>query len=215
MAFDKTDVLPLTSRFVVVDDYDIKGGGIVLEALEDSQTRVRDQVFLRENRWEKSLVGAEHRAERYNQKATLLLVTGPARSPRKEIAKALERRLFEEGKLVYFLAFGSVRYGVDADITRSDAPRSEPELMRRLGEVAHILVDAGLILVVSAQALSTEDLEVFKTTVDPERILVAWAGEPGPEGLPVDLDLGAAPEAEAVDRLKTLLQERGAIFRPW
>jgi len=48
----------------------------------------------------------------------MILVTGEHESDRKGVAKALEGKLFEDGKVVYFLGIGSVLYGVDADIER-------------------------------------------------------------------------------------------------
>ena len=50
------DALAATSRFVVVDAYEISGGGIVREALPDKQDAVREKVLLREWKWE---VGSE------------------------------------------------------------------------------------------------------------------------------------------------------------
>ena len=116
IAFDLANEIPSTGRFVIVDDYEIRGGGIVLEDLEDNQAWVRDKLFLRDYKWEKSSISWEQRAERYNQKATLILVTGEKDSGKKPFARSLESRLFTEGKWVYFLGIGNVLYGLDADI---------------------------------------------------------------------------------------------------
>ncbi len=54
IAFDAANGIPDTSRFVIVDDYEIWGGGIVLEAIGDAeQTQLRDEVFLRNQKWVK------------------------------------------------------------------------------------------------------------------------------------------------------------------
>ena len=165
---------PPTSRFVIVDDFEIRGGGIVREALPDRQAGVRDRVLLRNYKWEPSIIQPEHRAEKYNQKAALILVTGEHESDRKGVAKALEGKLFEDGKVVYFLGIGSVLYGVDADIERK--PENRLEHMRRLAEVANLMLDAGMILVVAAAELTQDDLEVIKTAVPPDWIETIWAG---------------------------------------
>ena len=56
----------------------------------------------------------------------LVLVTGEHESDRKGVAKALEGKLFEDGKVVYFLGIGNVLYGVDADLKASrGAPLDE------------------------------------------------------------------------------------------
>lgn len=214
IAFDLATEIAATSRFVVIDDFEIRGGGIIREALDDRQTSVRDKVLLRNYKWEASLIGPERRAEKYNQRSNLLLVTGEEEVERKSLAKALESRLFEDGKVVYFLGIGNVLYGVDADIERKDENRQEH--MRRLAEVANLMLDAGVILIVSASELQQEDLEVIKATVDPERIDVVWVGDKVTTDLTCDLVL-TEPEqdSERVDRVKGLLQDKGVIFRPW
>ena len=160
---------------MIVDDFEIRGGGIVREALPDRQAGVRDRVLLRNYKWEPSIIQPERRAEKYNQKAALILVTGEHETDRKGVAKALEGKLFEDGKVVYFLGIGSVLYGVDADIERK--PENRLEHMRRLAEVANLMLDAGIILVVAAAELTQDDLEVIKTAVQPDWIETIWAGD--------------------------------------
>jgi bifunctional enzyme CysN/CysC len=213
IACDLAADIPATSRFVIVDDFEIRGGGIVREALPDRQTSVRDRVLLRNYKWEPSIIQPEHRAEKYNQKAALILVTGEHDTDRKGVAKALEGKLFEDGKVVYFLGIGSVLYGVDADIERK--PENRLEHMRRLAEVANLMLDAGIILVVAAAELTQDDLEVIKTAVQPDWIETIWAGDTITTDLAVDLQVPGGAVPEAVDRLKAHLQDKGIIFRPW
>jgi len=213
IACDLAEDVPATSRFVIVDDFEIRGGGIVREALPDRQAAVRDRVLLRNYKWEPSIIQPEHRAEKYNQKAALILVTGEHESDRKGVAKALEGKLFEDGKVVYFLGIGSVLYGVDADIERK--PENRLEHMRRLAEIANLMLDAGIILVVAAAELTQDDLEVIKTAVQPDWIETVWAGDTITTDLAVDLQLPGGAVPEAVDRLKAHLQDKGIIFRPW
>jgi bifunctional enzyme CysN/CysC len=213
IACDLAEDIPTTSRFVLVDDFEIRGGGIVREALPDRQTAVRDRVLLRNYKWEPSIIQPEQRAEKYNQKAALILVTGEHESDRKGVAKALEEKLFEDGKVVYFLGIGSVLYGVDADIERK--PENRQEHMRRLAEVANLMLDAGIILVVAAAELTQDDLAVIKTAVPPDWIETIWAGDTVTTDLACDLQLPGGAVPEAVDRLKAHLQDKGIIFRPW
>jgi bifunctional enzyme CysN/CysC len=213
IACDLAEDVPATSRFVIVDEFEIRGGGIVREALPDRQATVRDRVLLRNYKWEPSIIQPEHRAEKYNQKAALILVTGEHESDRKGVAKALEGKLFEDGKVVYFLGIGSVLYGVDADIERK--PENRLEHMRRLAEIANLMLDAGIILVVAAAELTQDDLEVIKTAVQPDWIETIWAGDTITTDLAVDLQLPGGAVPEAVDRLKAHLQDKGIIFRPW
>jgi len=213
IACDLAEDVAATSRFVIVDDFEIRGGGIVREAMTDRQASVRDQVLLRNYKWEPSNIQPEHRAEKYNQKAALILVTGEHEHDRKGVAKALESKLFADGKVVYFLGIGNVLYGVDADIERKSENRLEH--MRRLAEVANLMLDAGIILIVAAAELTQDDLEVIKTAVQPDWIETVWAGDTITTDLACDLQLPGGAVPEAVDRLKAHLQDKGVIFRPW
>ncbi len=214
VAFDTTDELATTSRFVIVDDYEIRGGGIVREALPDRQSEIREKVMLRNFKWEPSIIAPERRAEKYSQKASLLLITGARDSDRKSLAKDLESRLFEDGRVVYFLGMASMVYGVDADIERKAENRVEH--LRRLGEVANMMLDAGAILIVTAQELSQEDLEVVRTAVDPDRIELIWVGDHVTTDISYDMILGDnEADSDGVDRIKRLLQDKGVLFRPW
>jgi bifunctional enzyme CysN/CysC len=215
VAFDLAGEFTDTGRFVIVSDYEICGGGIVLEALDDARGWVREAVFLRNLKWEKSAIAAETRAERYNQRATLVLITGPRGVGRKKVAKLLEARLFESGKIVYYLAIGSVLYGVDADLQGKERQAHHQEHIRRLAEVAHILLDAGVILIVTAIELTQADLEIVKTAVDPSRLETVWIGDDVTTDIAFDLQLTDGDQAEAAAvQIKRRLQDRGAIFSP-
>lgn len=214
VAFDLNSDLAMTSRFVIVDNYEIRGGGIIQEALPDQQDWVREKVLLRNAKWEPSHITPEQRANKYNQKAALLLITGSMDADRKTLGKELETALFRDGKVVYFLGIGSVLYGVDADIERTR--ENHDEHMRRLAEVANILLDAGVILVVTAQELSQEDLDLMRTTIDPDRIDVVWVGDNISTDVNIDVHLGDdVPTDKAVETLERRLQDQGVIFRPW
>jgi bifunctional enzyme CysN/CysC len=213
IAFDLHDELAGTGRFVLVDDFEIRGGGIVREALPDKQAWVREKVLVRNYKWEASLITSGRRAEKYNQQAMLLLVTGDRGVERKGFAKELESRLFDDGKIVYYLGIGNVLYGVDADLDRGPAHRTEH--FRRLAEVANILLDAGVILIVTAAEVTQDDLEVVKTTVEPDRIETIWVGDAVTTDLICDLVVNDREREADVDRVKRLLQDKGVIFRPW
>jgi bifunctional enzyme CysN/CysC len=104
LAFDLADDLAATGRFVLVDDFEISGGGIIREAIPDSQSATRDKVLRRNLKWAAGAVGEERRAERLSQRAALVIITGDRESDRKRVGRDLESRLFEDGRFVYFLA---------------------------------------------------------------------------------------------------------------
>jgi len=214
IAFDLADAVAATSRFVLVDEYEIRGGGIVRESLPDQQSDIREKVMLRNFKWEPSIIPPERRAEKYSQRACLLLITGSREPTRKLLAKDLEAQLFGDGRVVYFLGMANVLYGVDADLGRQEQHRAEH--LRRLGEVANIMLDAGAILIVTAAELTQDDLEIVRTAVDPDRLEVVWAGDPVTTDVSYDLILGdQEAEVEGVERVKRLLQDKGFLFRPW
>jgi bifunctional enzyme CysN/CysC len=214
LAFDLAEDFSSTGRFVLVDNYDISGGGVIREALPDSQGWVRDKVLQRNLKWSAGGVPEERRAERFSQRAALLLITGNRETDRKRLGRELETRLFDEGRMVYFLAIGNVLYGVDADLDHTDDSRGEH--VRRLGEVANILMDAGLIVIATAVALTQQECDVIGTAVGRERVSAVWVGDTVTTDIAADMVLGEqAATEDGVKHLKTLLQDSGVIFRPW
>jgi len=88
--------------------------------------------------------------------------------------------------------------------------------MRRLSEVSNILLDAGIILLLTAAELTQEDMEIMKTAVSPEKIETVWIGENVTTDIAYDLQLTQHENvAESVDILKSHLQNKGIIFSPW
>lgn len=215
IAFDLSDSMTDTGRFVIVDDYEICGGGIVLESLPDEQEWARQEKTLRDSKWIRSDVDFQLRAERYNQRPTLLIITGRQGVGRKRIARALEHRLFEEGKFVYYFGMGSVVYGVNLDIKQKGNGEHRQEHIRRLAELANMLLDAGLITVVTAIELTRLELNLIQTIIEPSRIETVWVGDQRSTDIPVDLQLPENENLEsAVALLKQLLQDHGIIFKP-
>ncbi len=200
-----------TGRFVIVDDDEIRGGGIVREALPDSDAEARHKVLVRNLKWEHSLIAPERREARFAQRPTLLFVTGDRDRDRKGLAKALEEQLFAAGRNVYFLGMGNVLYGVDADLERTGTHRQEH--FRRLGEIANLMLDAGVLLVVSVAALGQDELEIVRMSVPAERILTVWVGPPAAGGVACDLLWpDTTRESGAVDAVLALLRARQIIL---
>jgi bifunctional enzyme CysN/CysC len=214
IAFDENINLQNTSRFVIVDEYDITGGGIIDEALEDRQSKVRDQVLLRNYNWEKSMVTARERAERYNHKAKLILVTGEKGTGRRDIGKGLEKYLLDTGKKAYYLGVENLIYGIDADIKDTEKEKNREEFIRRFGEIAHILVDTGNILITTIVELTEEELELIKTIVGPENMEIVWVGKKVTTDIVTDLYI---PHIESIEDgiviLREYLEEKNIIMK--
>jgi len=106
---------------------------------------------------------------------------------------------------VYFLGIGNVIYGVDADIRGQDNVREEH--LRRLAEVAYLMLDAGMILIVTAIALSKNDLEVMRTIVDADLIEVVWVGDQITTDINVDIQIHSdTVPGQAVERIQQCLR---------
>ncbi len=210
VAFDLHAERADTGRFVIVDDFEIRGGGIVREALADGDEAARDKVLLRNRKWEHSHIAPDVRAARFGQRPAVVVVTGPREMDRKGLAKHLETRLFAAGRAVYFLGMANMLYGVDADIDRTLASRHEH--FRRLGEIAHLMLDAGLVFIVSAAELRADDLDILRVSVPAEQLVTVWYGPAEAAGIAPDLSLPAgATVDEACAAMAGLLTARGVL----
>lgn len=85
------------------------------------------------------------RAEQKDQKAQVIWLTGLSGSGKSTIANALEKRLFARGKHVYVLDGDNLRLGLNVDL--GFTPEDRAENVRRVAEVAKLLVDAGIIVI--------------------------------------------------------------------
>lgn len=211
VAFDTAENISQTSRFVVIDDYEICGGGIIREGLSDEQSDIRDKILMRNYKWVKSNISPEQRAERYNQKPSVIVITGEEDTGKKKLARELEEKLFGNGEIAYFLGIGNVKYGVDADIAETG---SHDEHIRRLAEVANIMLDAGMILITTAVELEKADMEIFKMSVNPDNICTVWIGDKVTTDIEYNLYIKSDENFDkASNRIIELLKDKGFIFR--
>ena len=93
--------------------------------------------------WQEGLVTREDRYRILRQKGATIWFTGLSGSGKSTIAVALERALFQRGKLSYRLDGDNVRLGINKNLGFSEADRREN--IRRIGEVAKLFGDAGAI----------------------------------------------------------------------
>ena len=211
IAFDLVSDIAGTSRFVIVDDYEIAGGGIITAALEDEEKELREGTMLRNLKWEVSDVTVEERVEHYAQKPNLIVLTGPEGTGKKKLAKLLERELMNTGRYVYYMGIGSYLYGVGADTKKASVP-DHTEQIRRFAEVANLMLDAGMILVVTATDLTKSDYKILKTVVEGEFEIV-WVGKEMTTDISPDLQLADKDYEKSISRIKNMLKDTGAIFR--
>ena len=93
-------------------------------------------------------LSAAARAALKQQQPCCVWLTGLSGSGKSTLANALEVQLNEQGRHTFVLDGDNLRTGLCNDLGMSDAARKEN--IRRIGEVARLMVDAGLIVIVSA-----------------------------------------------------------------
>ncbi len=97
--------------------------------------------------WQAMDVNKSSRAARIRQKPTVLWFTGLSGAGKSTIANLVEKRLHALGHMTYLLDGDNVRHGLNRDLGFTDADRVEN--IRRVAEVSKLMVDAGLIVLVS------------------------------------------------------------------
>ena len=201
-----------TSRFVIVDNYEIAGGGIIIEGLEDEESSIRSSTMLRNYKWETSEINHESRIEHYAQRPELIVLTGEKNTGKKDLAKALEKELLNSGRFVYYMGIGSYLYGVGAD-TKSGGDENHREQIRRFAEVANLMLDAGMILIVTATSLTESDRKIMRTVIQ-EDMHIFWVGDSVTTDIKADVQLKDSDfdYNSNVRLIKSLLKEKAVIF---
>jgi bifunctional enzyme CysN/CysC len=97
--------------------------------------------------WQSLEVSRAARSSLKSQKAAVIWFTGLSGSGKSTIATALEKRLYSLGRHTYVLDGDNVRHGLNRDLGFTDADRVEN--IRRVAEVARLMADAGLLVLVS------------------------------------------------------------------
>jgi bifunctional enzyme CysN/CysC len=173
VAFDLSASFEATGRFVLVDDYDIAGGGIVTEMIRDDQEFLREEARRRDFAWVKGEVGIEERAQQYGHRAAIVLITGGRHTGKSFLAKKLEARLVADGRHAYLLDGENLRRGLDADLAEGERSQTM-EMARRYGEVARLLADTGLIVISTTNPFGmayAEAAQAIRTLVHPTPVI--------------------------------------------
>ena len=144
LALDEAGSIQRTGRFVLTDGHNILAGGLIdMKGYPDQRESmtVRASNLLRVAHG----VTVSARQLRNGHRGGVLWFTGLSGAGKSTIAMEVERRLFQKGYMVYVLDGDNVRYGLNADLTFS--PRDRAENIRRIGEVAALFADAGMIAI--------------------------------------------------------------------
>ena len=221
VAFDLSASFEATGRFVLVDEYDIAGGGIITELVHDDQEFLREEARRRDFAWVKGEVTVEDRAQQYGHRAAIVLITGGRHTGKSFLARKLEGRLVADGRHAYLLDGENLRRGLDADLSEEERGQTT-EMARRYGEVARLLIDTGLIVVSTTNPFGLayrEASEAIRTLVHPAPVIAVHmskiAEEPPPNTDvvltgPTDFDAATARILDELKRRGVLAQAIGA-----
>jgi len=139
IAFDAYKDNRNTGSFILIDRQTHQTVGVGM--LDFALRRAKNVV------WQDLDVSKTARAAQKNQKPALLWFTGLSGSGKSTIANMVEKRLLDLGRHTYTLDGDNVRHGLNRDLGFTKEDRIEN--IRRIGEVAKLMVDAGLITMAS------------------------------------------------------------------
>ena len=139
IAFDPYNMNRETGSFIIIDRITNTTVGV---GMIDYALRRASNIH-----WQALDVDKAARAEMKLQRPAVLWFTGLSGSGKSTIANVVEKRLFARGRHTYILDGDNVRHGLNQDLGFTDADRVEN--IRRVGEVAKLMVDSGLMVMTS------------------------------------------------------------------
>lgn len=139
IAFDSYDDNQTMGGFIIVDrlSNNTVGMGLIDFALRRSENI----------HWQKMDVSQDSRAEQKSQTPRIIWFTGLSGSGKSSIANILEKKLQSLGKHTITLDGDNIRHGLNRDLGFTEADRVEN--IRRVGEVAKLMLNSGLICITS------------------------------------------------------------------
>jgi len=139
VAFDPYAVCRDTGAFILIDRLtnETAGAGMIAFGLRRASNI----------HWQALTVGREQRAALKDQSPAVLWLTGLSGAGKSTIADIVEKKLLALGRHTMLLDGDNVRHGLNRDLGFTDADRIEN--IRRVGEVAKLMAEAGLIVICS------------------------------------------------------------------
>jgi len=164
IAVDPFSINMLTGRFVIVEDYDIVGGGLIsMDGYADQrpgQTVRSTNITRVEHR-----VGIDERWDVNGHRGGILWLTGLSGAGKSTLGFSLEQHLFRKGYQVYVLDGDNVRHGLCADLGFS--PEDRVENIRRVGHAAGLFARAGFVVITAFISPYRADRDRIRA-IDPE-----------------------------------------------
>ena len=177
VVFDLARNVPETGRFVLLDKYEVCGGGVITTG-EQLAGRFYNKETLKSRNVSvsSSFITQEERESKMKQKGIVIWFTGLPGSGKTTIARALERAIFEQGKIVYLIEGENIRFGLSSDLGFSDKERKEQT--RRLAEVANLFSKAGIITIVTSVSPFREDRAYARRLIGQDRFIEVFVNCP-------------------------------------
>ena len=116
------------------------------------------------------------RAQQKGQRAKVVWLTGLSGSGKSTIANAMEKKLFSLGIHSYILDGDNLRLGLNKDLGFTKEDRAEN--VRRVSEVAHAMVDAGLVVIVALVSPFKADRDQARTLFEEGEFFEVWVKTP-------------------------------------
>ncbi|CAO1664963.1 sulfate adenylyltransferase subunit CysN [Salinicola sp. NYA28a] len=167
LVLDSYQRSPETGNFIFIDKLSnlTVGAGMVVDALNVGHIV-----------WHDMAVTKRRRAERNRQKPSIIWFTGLSGAGKSTVADALERQLFGMGYNTCLLDGDNVRHGLCRDLGFSDEDRQEN--IRRIGEVAKLMVDAGMVTLVSFISPFRDDRRMIRNLVEDGEFIEVFVNTP-------------------------------------
>ena len=143
LVMDNHERIESGGRFVIVDERDVAGGGIIFGGTYIEREHIQSTNLF----WSEGGIDYRLRSERNGHRGMVVWLTGLSGSGKSTLARALETNLFNRHMQVYVLDGDNVRYGLNKNLGFSAEDRAEN--IRRVAEVAKLMADAGFIVITS------------------------------------------------------------------
>jgi bifunctional enzyme CysN/CysC len=173
MAFDVYAVSRITGAFIVIDrlSNSTVGAGMVTRAVQPILRDRSENVV-----WHEHKVSRVQRANQKGQRPCVIWLTGLSGSGKSTVANALEQALFLEGYHSYLLDGDNVRHGLNKDLSFTDEARVEN--IRRIGEVAKLFVDAGVIVITAFISPFRADRRLVRELLEKNEFIEVFVDTP-------------------------------------
>jgi len=171
-AFDTYATCRTTGALIVVDrlTHATAGAGMILRSAAPAGSH-DVSVY-----WQPTRITHEQRANQKAQRPCILWFTGLSGAGKSTIANAVEQALFLRGHHSYLLDGDNIRHGLNKDLDFSDAGRVEN--VRRIGEVAKLFVDAGMIVVTAFISPFRSDRRLIRDLVTEGEFVEVFVSTP-------------------------------------